>query len=600
MDFGLIFIDQMRNIVKTNLLPVLLLISLCSLAQKKARVDTAVDSRFYKFAGNVRVDIRHATPAQPEMIARKERLMSIAKERFLFSVGENLYPTTLTLAVRFQKNTGAIIYEGNEWYWGEIGYLRRYLIDGKSDIEFADVKITPKNAPNYRYHVVVNDEKEIVGWTIPDQFKTSSDGKATFAYLGKYKLQPNGYLKIEIYNINNYKQKDAMIIDWRELKALSFHTTIDYRTKYWGTTILSAYLDLDKKNKQVNFLETENLNDVRFRLSDSLVRMSFFSSRLPTPYNYQIRLKRTIGNKTENIELGEHSGTYLLYKEFWNKAGLYEITFTPKLVRPGGSHVDYLRTKARSFKFTVLPPLTKGKWFSNKELGLIGLIWCAFFGGVVGSLLVWFKNKSRKKILKEQQQKDLAKIQLATVRSQLNPHFMFNALSGIQSLMNQDKSDEANHYLGKFARLTRNVLDQQDLISLAEEKLLLEDYLQMEQLRFGFKYQFHVAQDLNMDNIEIPSMLLQPFVENAIKHGDKGDQLEIEVFFIRKDEDLILKIMDNGVGFDPEKNYEGLGLQLSKNRISLLNTIYNSTPLILTMTSRSNQTEIKITLTQWL
>lgn len=136
------------------------------------------------------------------------------------------------------------------------------------------------------------------------------------------------------------------------------------------------------------------------------------------------------------------------------------------------------------------------------------------------------------------------------------------------------------------------------MISLAEEKLLLEDYLQMEQLRFGFKYQFHVAQDLNMDNIEIPSMLLQPFVENAIKHGDKGDQLEIEVFFIRKDEDLILKIMDNGVGFDPEKNYEGLGLQLSKNRISLLNTIYNSTPLILTMTSRSNQTEIKITLTQ--
>lgn len=250
-----------------------------------------------------------------------------------------------------------------------------------------------------------------------------------------------------------------MIIDWRELKALSFRTTIDYRTKYWGTTILSAYLDLDKKNKQVNFLETENLNDVRFRLGDSLVRMSFFSSRLPTPYNYQIRLKRTIGNKTENIELGEHSGTYLLYKEFWNKAGLYEITFTPKLVRPGGSHVDYLRTKARSFKFTVLPPLTKGKWFSNKELGLIGLIWCAFFGGVVGSLLVWFKNKSRKKILKEQQQKDLAKIQLATLRSQLNPHFMFNALSGIQSLMNQNKSDEANHYLGKFDRLTRNVLD---------------------------------------------------------------------------------------------------------------------------------------------
>jgi len=600
MDFGLIFIDQMRNIVKKNLLSVLLLISLSSLAQKKPQVDTAVDSRFYKFAGNVRVDIRHATPAQLEMIARKERLTSIANERFLFSVGENLYPTTLTLAVRFQKNTGAVIYEGNEWFWGETGYLRRYLIDGKSDIEFADVKITPQNAHNYRYHVVVNDEKEIVGWTTPDQFKTSSDGKATFAYLGNYKLQPNGYLKIEMYNINNYKEKDAMIIDWRESKALSFQTFVDYRTKYWGSNIFSAPLDKDKINTDENFLETKTLNDVRFRLGDSLVRINFFSTRVPTPYNYQIRLKRTIDNKTENIELGEYNGNYFLYKEFWNKAGKYEITFTPKLVRPGGSRANYLTAKARSFKFTVLPSLTKGKWFSNKELALIGLILCVFVGAVIGSLTVWLKNKSKKKLLKEQQQKNLAKIQLATVRSQLNPHFMFNALSGIQSLMNQNKSDEVNHYLGKFARLTRNVLDQPDLISLAEEKLLLEDYLQMEQLRFGFKYQFHVSQDLNMDNIEIPSMLLQPFVENAIKHGDKGDQLEIEVFFIRTGEDLILKITDNGVGFDPEKNYDGLGLQLSRNRISLLNTIYNSTPLILTMTSGSNQTEIKITLTQWL
>jgi len=123
MDFGLIFIDQMRNIVKKNLLPVLLLMSLSSLAQKKHQVDTAVDSRFYKFAGYERVDIRYATPAQLEMIARKERLTSIANERFLFSLGENLYPTTLTLAVRFQKNTGAVIYEGNEWFWVEIKFL---------------------------------------------------------------------------------------------------------------------------------------------------------------------------------------------------------------------------------------------------------------------------------------------------------------------------------------------------------------------------------------------------------------------------------------------------------------------------------------------
>lgn len=179
---------------------------------------------------------------------------------------------------------------------------------------------------------------------------------------------------------------------------------------------------------------------------------------------------------------------------------------------------------------------------------------------------------------------------------------MFNALAGIQNLMNKNDTDNANRYLIKFARLTRNVLDHKELISLTSEKTLLDDYLQMEQLRFGFQYQITASPDLDVENIEIPAMLLQPFVENAVKHGiaEKGNDGKIEIGFTAQLTDLILSIKDNGSGFDVAQNYEGLGLALTKNRISLLNSIYKENQFLLDMKADANGAVIKIKLSQWL
>lgn len=196
----------------------------------------------------------------------------------------------------------------------------------------------------------------------------------------------------------------------------------------------------------------------------------------------------------------------------------------------------------------------------------------------------------------------MAQAQLDSVRAQLNPHFLFNALAGIQNLMNKNQTDRANNYLTKFARLTRNVLDSKELISLSEERTLLDDYLQMEQLRFGFQYQIKGSEMLNEQNIEIPAMLLQPFVENAVKHGiaESGSKGKIEISFVKQSSDLILKIKDNGKGFDAINSYAGLGLKLSKNRMALLNTVYKSKPFVLDIQSDEKGTAITITLSQWL
>ena len=240
--------------------------------------------------------------------------------------------------------------------------------------------------------------------------------------------------------------------------------------------------------------------------------------------------------------------------------------------------------------------------YTKKELLIYTLI-AAFSIGLVFFIILYFiKNRNKKKLAEKEQQKNIAKLKLNSIRSQLNPHFLFNALSGIQNLMNKNEIDSANKYLSKFARLTRNVLDDKELISLSQEKTLLDDYLQMEQLRFGFKYEINHSENLDLDNIEIPSMLLQPFVENAVKHGisQKATAGKIMIEFIKQASNLVLTVTDNGNGFDTEKKYSGLGLQLSDSRIALLNSIYKENHFTLAIQSTTNGTKISLTLTDWL
>ncbi|RZJ46640.1 MAG: sensor histidine kinase, partial [Flavobacterium sp.] len=284
-------------------------------------------------------------------------------------------------------------------------------------------------------------------------------------------------------------------------------------------------------------------------------------------------------------------------KNIFKKSGDYEVIIQP-LIRWN------ISSKERE-KYITRHPLVitlEEENYTKKELLMYAFI-AAFGIGLLFLIILYIIKKRNKKVLAEkEQQKNTAKIQLNSIRSQLNPHFMFNALSGIQNLINKKEIDNANKYLSKFARLTRNVLDDKELISLSQEKTLLDDYLQMEQLRFGFKYEISRSENLDLDNIEIPSMLLQPFVENAVKHGisQKAKDGKIIISFIKEANDLILTVTDNGNGFDTTKKNNGLGLQLSNSRIKLLNNIYKENRFNLEIQSNIDGTKIKLTLTDWL
>ena len=180
---------------------------------------------------------------------------------------------------------------------------------------------------------------------------------------------------------------------------------------------------------------------------------------------------------------------------------------------------------------------------------------------------------------------------------------MFNALGSIQNLMNKQAADEANRYLNRFAVLTRAALDnsEKDMISLEDEWRIVDNYLQMEQLRFGFSYSLYLDPALHPADIEVPPMLLQPLIENTVKHGVAGKKdRHITVKAKQAGHDLQLVVEDNGEGFDITKNNTGFGLKLSRERIELLNELYPGKPFQLNIQSTGTGTIITITVNKWI
>jgi len=290
-------------------------------------------------------------------------------------------------------------------------------------------------------------------------------------------------------------------------------------------------------------------------------------------------------------------------KGIFKKSGDYEIIIQPliKWDRYSDSNISSAEIEKYMTRHTLSITIDEES-YTKLEFFTYSAIVTFSIGSVFFVILYLIKKRNKKKLVEKEQEGSMIKLQLNSIRSQLNPHFLFNALSGIQNLINKNEIDSANKYLSKFARLTRSVLKDNERISLSQEKALLDDYLQMEQLRFGFQYSINHSRGLDLANIEIPSMLLQPFVENAVKHGiaQKTTAGEIIIEFIEQADDLVLTVTDSGNGFDTEKKYNGLGLQLSDSRVALLNKVYKENRFILVMQSSASGTKISLTLTDWL
>jgi two-component system LytT family sensor kinase len=167
---------------------------------------------------------------------------------------------------------------------------------------------------------------------------------------------------------------------------------------------------------------------------------------------------------------------------------------------------------------------------------------------------------------------------LRRIQAQLNPHFTFNALSSIQGLINTNKIDDANYYLHEFSTLLRQTLNRSQYIfnTLDKEIEMMNTYIRLEQLRFNFLSDIEISNTLTLPDIEIPTLILQPLIENAIKHGISvlGEEGQLRITYKEGQQpgDLMIMIEDNGKGFDENTAY-GYGLKLTLERIEAVNRL---------------------------
>ncbi|MFT5167822.1 MAG: two-component system LytT family sensor kinase [Saprospiraceae bacterium] len=178
---------------------------------------------------------------------------------------------------------------------------------------------------------------------------------------------------------------------------------------------------------------------------------------------------------------------------------------------------------------------------------------------------------------------------LKSLRTQMNPHFIFNALNSVNNFIAKNDEKAANKFLSSFSKLMRKVLDysQKDFITFEEEIELNELYLKLEHFRFRDKFDYTFRNDAEQDgyNLEVPPMLIQPFIENAVWHGlrYKSAKGKLDVTVTKDAGKLIIRVKDNGIGREKSRElktknqmkYKSTGLENVSKRIALINEIYN-------------------------
>lgn len=325
--------------------------------------------------------------------------------------------------------------------------------------------------------------------------------------------------------------------------------------------ILKSNVKSNGKRLNIDFFEDNSFN---FNQNTFSFEYTGISHRSNGKIGFEYRLLPGISNWTattnDNITFNSLSpGTY---------------TFEVRAINAIGIKSEF----PASYSFTINKHYTQTTWFFI----LIALLLVALSVLVVST---YFRYKRKRFEEANKTQKTISELRLKSLQSQMNPHFIFNSLNAIQQFINVENRRAANDYLARFARLMRLYLggSENQFISLEQEMEVIRLYCQLEHLRFADKYEYEIKiqPGLDLSEVKVPAMLLQPHVENAIRHGlvpsGKDDNfLNIEVY--KLGEGILCSIKDNGVGRSKslelkmykQERHRSLGNKISKERLEVI------------------------------
>jgi len=249
---------------------------------------------------------------------------------------------------------------------------------------------------------------------------------------------------------------------------------------------------------------------------------------------------------------------------------------------------NYWSSNEATIQFTVVPVFYKTIWFRVAVVLAVLLL-------IVGLLSYRVRRAFRVQEEKAALNAMIGELELKALRAQMNPHFIFNSLNSIQYFVLNNESRLAAKYLSKFAKLIRMILDlsEQTFVSVNQKVLFLNLYIELEELRLNHSFTWKLEVDEKIDtNDLIPTLLVQPYIENAIWHGlqhKKGADKKLHIAFKYINESLIeVEIWDNGIGREAARiihnnkmpSHQSRGARLTEDRITVLHKLFGSKPSV--------------------
>ena len=397
-------------------------------------------------------------------------------------------------------------------------------------------------------------------------------------------IKDSNYVYISHHQgLQQYDLKTKHFLNFTKVDGLISNAIIDFDV-FNGTVYLITAKGLQKinfsylsKTKDIPNVKITQLavngavvdiNQKSFAYNENT--LEFYVSAISHQYRDKLKYNYIL----EGYENKWHTGYFSSDKILYQKLPPGNYTFKIR----AAFETDY--GMITSCQFVINEVFWKSKLFLFTLMVLLGLLGYFIYNRRVNYLM----QQQQQELEQERFKQELNRSQLKALKSQMNPHFVFNALNSIQDFILLNQKELASDYLGDFADLMRGYLDhsQEDKISLQEEIELLELYLKLEKVRFedDFVYEVNTAKVLDK-SISIPSFLIQPYVENALKHGllhKKGIKKLIIKFTQHNDKILECEIEDNGIGREASakikanSKHKSFASEANKTRLELLNS----------------------------
>ncbi|MBK8153254.1 MAG: histidine kinase [Saprospiraceae bacterium] len=321
----------------------------------------------------------------------------------------------------------------------------------------------------------------------------------------------------------------------------------------------------------MNFGFTNNFDSIYISTEDSIKTLELSCSILDPSLSNQTGYKFKLAN-SDNWQVSEVNRIYL--------GELPEGHHQVKII--AYDKITSQELASKTIHCFVSTPWYKSKYFKFFILLLI-------IGLAIHVTRYFLTRRYKSLIALNEAVLENRSLKLKALEAQMNPHLIYNSLGGIQSLVQTQNYNKAEHYIIKFSKLLRMLLDslRKNEVSLDKELELLSAYLEIEKFRFNdrFKYNLYTDPKLEKESIYIPNMLIQPFVENALNHGlfhrIEGGLLNINIQ--KSKSDLVVEIVDNGIGVKQAKEkyktsrlgHESHALNIIQEKIELFKNLKN-------------------------